>query len=773
MIQAPVAVSWDDQGRMYVCEMRGYMHDVDGTGEDQPLGRISRLEDGDGDGVYDQATVFVDRLVMPRAVMALGDGALVGEPPQLRWYRDRDGDGVAETNDVVPVSFGSRGGQPEHMVNSPTWVMDNWIAMAGHSARVRFKAGQFMADNTPTRGQWGLTQDDWGRLFFNYNSDLLRGDMVPASYYARNPFLPKTVTALNVKVMGDQSTWPSHPTPGVNRGYSGGQLRPDGTLATGTADCGPGIYRGDLFPREFQGNAFIPEPTGNLVKRVILSETNGVVTARNAYSKTEFLTSTDERFRPVNALTGPDGALYIVDMARGIVQHKGFLTHYLIANIKDRKLESPVNLGRIWRVVPEGARPKAVKLPRETQGVVPYLAHPNGWVRDTAQRVLVERGDLSVTGAVKKVLADAALPQARAQALWTLEGLGALDPAVVASLFRDPDPHVRAAAVRLADRSLVPELIQLAGDPDASVRLQLGLRLSAEPGPDVQRTLLDVLKQGESPYVAEAIATGLRAREADFVEALLREPEAKNDPVAKSGILQLLAACVMKEHRSANVSRLLALAGAQPSGGARQLALLDGMAPKPQGKNPPPVKPVYLEAEPRDFAALKAKASGKLKTALATLDEVLLWPGKPGAPPPPVIRPLTPEQQAGFERGKLIYVSLCSACHQPSGTGLEGLAPPLVDSEWVLGSPDRPARIILNGLTGPVSVGGVTWRLEMPPLRQLADEDIAGVLTYIRREWDHNASPVSSNDITKIRAAVAARTTPWTSDELKKPFPAR
>src|SRR4029079_16693408 len=135
---------------------------------------------------------------------------------------------------------------------------------------------------------------------------------------------------------------------------------------------------------------FIPEPSANLVKRVIIDEKDGALTARNAYDKTEFLTSTDERFRPVNAYTGPDGALYLADMYRGVIQHKGFLTHYLIANIKDRNLEQPINCGRIWPIVPDGAKPEAVKLPKESANLVEDLAHKNGWARDTAQRLLVE-----------------------------------------------------------------------------------------------------------------------------------------------------------------------------------------------------------------------------------------------------------------------------------------------------------------------------------------------------------------------------------------------
>jgi glucose/arabinose dehydrogenase len=137
----------------------------------------------------------------------------------------------------------------------------------------------------------------------------------------------------------------------------------DGTLESVTATCGPGVYRADLFPPEYRGNVFIPEPAGNLVKRVTLSEKDAVITAANAYEGKEFMTSTDERFRPVNAYTGPDGALYIVDIARGIIQHRGFLTYYLVKNIEDRKLSDPYSLGRIYRIVPDGAKPKITKLP--------------------------------------------------------------------------------------------------------------------------------------------------------------------------------------------------------------------------------------------------------------------------------------------------------------------------------------------------------------------------------------------------------------------------
>jgi hypothetical protein len=574
--------------------MRGYMHDVDGTGEDQPTCRISRLESTKGDGVYDKATVFVDHLLLPRAVMALGDGALVNEPPNLVWYHDTDGDGVADKQEIVSEHFATKGGQPEHMANSPTWMMDNWIASAGYTSRFRLQEGKFITQEDVPFGQWGLTQDDWGREFTNSNSDLLRANLVPASYYTRNNHLVNR-SGLGFKVMEDQSTWPSVPTPGVNRGYIEdttkdgklvkGSLRPDGTLQTVTATCGPGVYRGNLFPKEFYGNVFIPEPAGNLVKRVTLSEKDAEIKAANAYEGKEFLTSTDERFRPVNAYTGPDGALYIVDIARGVIQHKGFLTYYLVKNIQDRKLETPFNAGRIYRIVPDGAKPKIVRLPKETAKIPAMLTHANGWVRDTAQRVLVERGDASVVPEVKKLAAAGPTPQTRVQALWTLEGLNALTPEVIAAGLHDKNEKVRAAAVRVADPATsLAELAKLANDPNSEVRLHLAFKLSGQTDPAAAKALLTLLENG-GPLFGEAAASGLSGHEIDYLETLLKLPASEDEKLAKSDVLATLAACVMKERNGAHVAHLLELIGAQPAGGARQLALLGGLAGKTASKN--------------------------------------------------------------------------------------------------------------------------------------------------------------------------------------------
>ena len=785
-IQAPIAISWDDQGRMYVVEMRSYMHDVDGTGEDQPTCRVSRLESTKGNGVYDKATVFVDNLVLPRTVMALGDGAVVNVPPNLLWYHDKSGTGVSDGQEIISTHYATPTGQPEHMANSATWMMDNWISSANYGFDFRFqKGGSFLTRPTVTFGQWGNTQDDWGRQFTNSNSDLLRAHFVPPSYYLRNPHLANQ-SGLSVQVMKDQTTWPAVQTPGVNRGYmedtmkdgklvKGGSLRMDGTLESVTATCGPAVYRGDLFPAEYRGNVFIPEPAANLVKRVTLSEKDGVITAANAYEGKEFLTSTDERFRPVNAYTGPDGALYIVDIARGIIQHKAFITYYLAKNIEERKLAEPWNLGRIYRIVPDNTQAKIVQLPKETTRIPAMLTHPNGWVRDTAQRVLVERGDASVVPDIKNLAAIGATPQTRVQALWTLEGMNALDPDVIAIAIHDKDEKVRAAGVRLADPAAsLQELVKLTKDPSAEVRMHLAFKLSGREEPAATQALLALLEgDGSGPLFGEAAASGLSGHELEYLETLLKLPASEDAKLAKSNVLATLAGCVMKERQAPHVSHLLDLIAAQPPAGARQLALLErGMAGKAPSKtglsnvHPPPAEAGPLA--PAGLAALQAGKDSRIKSLLARIDPQIVWSGKPGWVEPVVV-PLTTAQQALYEQGKTIYATICVACHQPTGTGMAGLAPPLVDSEWVLGQPDKIIRIVTQGLSGPVEVKGSKWELEMPGLPIFTDEQIAGILTYIRREWENTGSAVDPAFVTSVRAAITDHTKPWTATELQKP----
>jgi mono/diheme cytochrome c family protein/glucose/arabinose dehydrogenase len=660
-IEAPIAISFDDQGRMYVVEMRGFMTDLKGSKESEPIGRVTLFVDKDGDGKYETSSIFLDNLVMPRSVMAVNGGALVAVPPNLFFCKDTNGDGKADVKELVTNKFGS--GSAEHNANTPIWTMDNNVWVAQSPIRYRLRNGAWQTDSGLARGQWGVTQDDFGRLFFNFNEDMLRCNLLPASAFG--PEQKGLDKVLGYQVVTDQNVFPSHPTPGVNRGFNPGILRADGTLNRGTADCGPCIYRGDAFPAAYRGNAFVCDPASNVVKRFILTEKDGVITGENAVKGRDFLTSTDERFRPVQCNNGPDGALYIVDMYRGILQHKDFLTNYLAANIEARNLAEPGNRGRIWRVVPAtGARPAAVKLPAQTAGRVAALGHPNGWVRDTAQRLLVESSAMDAVPLLAKMLApNATTPLGRIHALSTLDGLGAVNAAMLKDALKDPDPKVRATAARVATPDAIPDLAALANDSDVLVRAHLAIRLAALGGP-----------------------------QADAIKSRL-------------------------------------------AGSGASSAVLSG--------------------------ALSAKGASGGGVVASTR------PPKPANVPP-----LTAAQKTLFDQGKATYTKLCGVCHQPTGAGMPGLAPPLLDSPWALGEPDVAIRIVLNGVTGPITAGDVTWNVPgsiMPAQNNLSDEEIAGVLTYVRREWDHGAAPVDPQTVTAVREKYKTRNAPWTAEELKKP----
>ncbi len=775
MIETPVAISFDDQGRMFVVEMRGYMRDVDGTTEKEPIGRVSLLTDTDGDGRMDRATAFADNMVMPRGVMPVKGGALIAEPPNLFFCRDLDGDGKAETRSIVASDYGTFGGQPEHMANTPTWAMDNRIYSAGYGVSFRAQGDAWQRGPGLGRGQWGLCQDDAGRLFFNYNSDLLRADLLPAAAFSRNPLL-RTASSVNFQVMKDQAVFPSHPTPGVNRGYDPKTLREDGTLARATSTCGAVVYRGDAFPAEYRGDAFVPEPSSNLVKRLKLTEKDGVITAEDAHPGTEFLTSTDERFRPVMMANGPDGALYVVDMYRGMLQHPGFLTHYLLANIKARKLETPVNQGRIWRIVRDDkAAPTKTTLPAGAADRVARLSHPNGWVRDTAQRLLVESGDpLTPAPALRALLADATAPAVtRLHALWTLDGLGAITPADVRAALKDADAQVRAAAVRLASAELLPDLLAVKDDSAPLVLAHLAIRLSAVNQPAADRTLAELLtRHGKNPLIREAALSGVRGREVALAQAVATVATRAN--LAETGpVLEALAALVSQAGKGGPFEQMLAVAVTLDDRTNLRDAVLRGLDQTirdAKTKKTSPLKTIWLGSEPAPLAKLRAsvKSSGGL-TNLTSLSSRLAWMGKPGAPAAPKVTALTKAELARFEKGKVVFTTLCAPCHQPHGYGLDGLAPPLVDSDWVLGKPDVTAKIVLNGLGGPIKVGNRTWDLSMPPMGMLSDEDVASVLTYIRREWEHNASPVDAKFVAGVRKQSADHPNSWTADELRPP----
>jgi glucose/arabinose dehydrogenase/mono/diheme cytochrome c family protein len=741
LVEAPVAMTFDPDGRLFVVEMRNFMPDADGRGEDQPTGRVSILSDKDGDGRLEARTTFLDGLVLPRSVALVAGGVLIAAPPQLIFCADADHDDHCDKPQVVASDYGTRK-NPEHDANGLAPALDNWLYSANLGQRHRWQGGRLITEPALIRGQWGIAQDDFGRLLFNANSDYLRGDQLPV--YAPGAH-QRTTRGQNLALDEDQTVWPGRPNYGVNRGYKDGSLRADGTLAAFTAACGPTIYRGDQFPQAFRGNAFVAEPSANLVRRSLLEEKGDVLSGHNAYAgmKKEFLTSLDERFRPVNLTTGPDGALYVADFYRGLIQHRIYLTPFLRQQVIERGLDGPIDRGRIWRVratdAADATPTAAPALSRASStSLIAQLSHGNGWWRDTAQRLLVERRREAprLTPALTRLFRSSTETRVRLHALFTLEGLGTLTPALIKQAAADPDRFVRAAGAGLiareADAKLVAFVQQLAAQP-----------LGGKSGPPAQ-------------------APG-KFREVDVLHRLLEQPSFSEALPGRADLLGALASRVVSDGRPEEVLAVLELVVAEPRATAwRQVALLDGIAAGRRGEH------ATLPERPRNWARLLRSPDEAVRTRAVALapwigEQVSLKTAR--AP-----RALSEDEKARFARGKALYPGICGACHQPSGLGEEGKGPPLVESPWVLGTTERLVRIALHGLRGPVKVGERTFTMDMPAMGGLPDAQLAELLTYVRGEqdWGHDAAPVDADTIDRIRKATATREQQWTMDELLK-----
>ncbi len=788
MVVDPIAVDFDLEGRLWVIEMLGFMPDTSGTDSREPLGRIAVLEDVDDDGRMDRRTVFLDKLILPRSLKVLDSGVLVGEPPNLWLARDTDGDLKADAKDLVRNDYGRLEGNPEHNANSLHWGLDNVIYTSEHTYHLKLAGGKFEAVPTPSRGQWGVGSDDAGRIYRNWNEQPLFVDYVPARYFTRNPNIARTSGLYEILMdPKDMTIWPVRPTRGINRGYRDGVLRPDGTLTTYVSAGTPTIYRGDRLPKDLYGDAFITESAGNLVHRLkIVDDGTGKLSAKNAYPRGEFMASTDERFRPVNLFGGPDGTLYVIDMYRGVIQDGTYWTDYLRDYIKANKLELPVNLGRIWRIVHDTTkRDRKPSLSKETPaGLVKLFSHANGWYRDTAQRLLVERQEKSVAPALKQLASQSADYRVRLHALWTLDGLGEIDAAAVQAALADKSADVRASAVRLSERwlgeashPLQTVVIGLTDDPTWTVRRQVAASLGALPQRDRLAPLAALLRKYRTdPITVDASISSLAGLESEMLELQLQEPNrsaARREPDPPSDHIKMLAAAISRSRDAAALVRVIDVATETKHGAWQRLALLEGIDAGLEGgggrggggggggrggRGGGAAGMVSLPNEPSGLIVNSTHTDGTGPAAKRVLAR-LTWPGKPTSVVE--VAPLTAEQQKRFAQGQEVYNNLCVACHQPDGQGREKVAPTLVNSRYVSGDAGVAARIVLAGKEGPVGL--------MPPLGAgLSDDQIASVLTYIRREWGHTASAVSPADVKEIRGMTASRTRPWTEDEISR-----
>jgi glucose/arabinose dehydrogenase/mono/diheme cytochrome c family protein len=556
MVHEPVAIVWDGNGRMYVAEMNTYMQDVDGTGEMKAVCSVKRLEDTNGDGKMDKSVIFIDNLVLPRMILTLDDRLLVNETNSnnIYSYRDTNGDGVADEKKLVFNNDAINTGNLEHQKSGLIWNIDNKIYVTVENARYSYDNGQIKREFLPEGpgGQWGLTNDDYGRLYFS-----AAGSETPALSFQQNPAYGR----LDFKDQFNdefQAVWPIISTPDVQGGVS--RLRPDSTLNHFTGCTGQSIFRGTALPEDTKGDLFICEPVGRLIRRAKVTNTAGKVTLTNAYNKEEFIASTDMNFRPVNSVTGPDGSLYIVDMYRGIIQEGNWTKpgSFLRSKIVPRGLDKNIGRGRIYRVVYDGIKPDKKRpqmLNQPSSELVGYLEHANGWWRDNAQKLLVVRADKSVVPALKTMATGSQNPIARIHALWTLNGLKSLDEQTLNKGLKDKDASVRKTAVWISDdklregnTNLLTALEPLKNDPSEDVRFQLALSLRYSKSEKAKALLAEVLAINKTiPVLVESqkkYQSAIDAKAATERNAKLMV-EADRKLVTEGGLIfkQLCATC--------------------------------------------------------------------------------------------------------------------------------------------------------------------------------------------------------------------------------------
>ena len=540
LIEDPVGVTFDGNGRMYVLEMRSYMQDAEGSNSRAPISRISRHEDTNGDGTFDKHTVFVDKMVMPRIAFPLGDGvilALETDNRDMFKYTDTNGDGVADRKELFYPNVG-RVTNMEWQPGGLTWALDNWLYMTYNPFRLRIAPdGKVLREETDSNGgQWWSAQDSYGKMWWVDGG----GEIGPVNFQA-----PIVYGAFNIKDNFEPDFQVPWPAPGGIADMQGGMRRvrmPDGTLNHFTAASGVEIYRGHRLPTDMVGDLLFTEPVGRIVRRAKIVVTDGLTQLRNAYPQSEFIRSTDPLFRPVAIHNAPDGTLYLIDMYTGIIQDAQFVgpNSYLRRKIDQYALDKQHNWGRIWRITHEGTTPdrQRPQMYRDTTPqLVKHLEHANGWWRDSAQKELVLRRDRSVVPALATMARSSSNQLAKIHALWTLEGLGALDAALVRDQMKHKDPMIRTQAIRASeslykagDKSFADDYRAMLKDPDTDVVIQAMLTINLRRIPqyaDLIRTTKDAStvrgireigdqllrpqtsSQGQRPSLADTAVTGL------------------------------------------------------------------------------------------------------------------------------------------------------------------------------------------------------------------------------------------------------------------------
>ena len=600
-VRDPIAICFDERGRMFVCEMNDYSEMRDATPH---LGRISMLEDKDGDGYYETSVIFADDLPWPTGLIWANGGLYVGATPDLWRFEDRDGDGRAEVREKIYTGFGTglKILNVQGLMNSFQWGQDNRIhVLAGGGNRgaiTCLKRPELPAQELggrdfwfdprtlefglePGGAQYGMSFDDYGRKFACSNSDHLQywvhDEPRPGLPPARQSIAVDGGAAEVFRISPDEP-WRIIRTrwriAGVVKGTVEGGGRVSGyfTGATGTT-----VYRGDAYGADFVNNTFSGDAGGQLVHRkIIRAAADGVslIGERPADERGyEFAASRDTWVRVVNFANAPDGCLHLCDMYREVIEHPWSIPDEIKQHLD---LNSGHDRGRIYRIVPTGTdwqrRNHADLSQATTAELVKTLAHPNGWHRDTAARLLYERQDRAAAPLLTKLVAGIPSPLARLHALSALDGLGALDADLVLAALGDGDAQVRERGLLIARRAafakeerISAKLIALTDDPAPRVRFQLALTLGALPPERSAAALLSLVRnESLSPWIRAAVLSASPAH----VRAIFADENGRTFLATAEGAIagaQVISILAASEAEASGLRSLIAFVADKPN----------------------------------------------------------------------------------------------------------------------------------------------------------------------------------------------------------------
>jgi putative membrane-bound dehydrogenase-like protein len=729
----PVAMAFDEEGRIFVAEMRGYPNRGVATGH-ITSGRIKVLEDQDGDGIYETSRVYAEGLRFPTGVLPWRGGLLVANAPDILYLEDTNGDGKADRQRVLYSGFSLANIQG--LVNSLQWGLDNWVygmvgpnggtvrspekpdmpALTLRGRGIRFHPqtpGSLEA--TSGGGQYGLAPDDWQHWFTATNSQHLRHIVLPDHYLRRNPALavgtvtldiPDHGAACKVNRISPFEAWRVERTTRRKAGPEAKRLASTELVPGGyiTSACSPVVYAADSFPDAYRGNVFVCDPANNLIHRDVLVDSGATFTAKRAgdESDCEFLASTDNWFRPVHLTLGPDGALYVLDFYREVIETPLSLPD----DIKKKLNLQSRGRGRIWRVR-IGGQPRRQPSLRQaaTQALVEHLNDGNLWWRLTAQRLLIERQDRSAVRWLRDYAQTSKSSPGRAHCLWTLHGLKALTEEDIEQALKDPVPGVREQALRLSEEHLSVSaklraaVAALADDPSPRVRFQLAFTLGAGDDTEIVTALARIARRDAGDrWTQTAVLSSIRGSGIALLESLVKDRDfIKGASAAHLQLLSRLAAIVGAKADNTDLGRALGLLvptqrSETKASAPWQLAVLDGLG---QG----------LQNSARPLAQLWDKPPASLKDAVEG------------------VRPLF-EQAANTSRDAKRSPAERIAALRLLGRGPYALAA-------------SAAEDLLNPQTPPEVQSAIVRALSLYPQRQVADQLLAawnGFSPTVRRE---------------------------------------